>query len=81
MMRSAEGKALTFKGRDAFIQATADAAAPAKAKPGEWLYRPMAPRKLTPADSGLVPITLIPYYTWANRGLSFMEVWIPLARE
>jgi len=25
-------------------------------------------------------LTLIPYYAWANRGLSFMDVWLPLAR-
>lgn len=25
-------------------------------------------------------VTLIPYYHWANRGPSFMEVWIPLAK-
>ena len=24
--------------------------------------------------------SLIPYYAWANRGLSMMEVWVPLAR-
>ena len=27
-----------------------------------------------------VDITLIPYFAWANRGPSFMEVWIPLVR-
>jgi DUF1680 family protein len=29
-------------------------------------------------DEGSVEISLIPYYAWANRGLSMMEVWIPL---
>lgn len=28
-----------------------------------------------------IPITLIPYYTWANRGISDMEVWIPVDRN
>jgi DUF1680 family protein len=26
-------------------------------------------------------LTLIPYYAWANRGLTSMEVWIPLALQ
>jgi len=30
--------------------------------------------------TGTLDITLIPYFTWANRGPSLMEVWIPLAR-
>ena len=61
--------------------AALSAAPPVEAKPGDWLYRPMTPRKLPPARERLVPITLTPYYTWANRGLAFMEVWIPLARK
>ncbi|MCD2425888.1 glycoside hydrolase family 127 protein [Niabella pedocola] len=27
-----------------------------------------------------VPVTLIPYYAWANRGQSDMRVWLPLIR-
>jgi len=35
------------------------------------------------AEAGRMPVkpvelTLIPYYAWANRGLTSMEVWIPL---
>ncbi len=46
--------------------------------PGEWgdaLYRverPVAARN--------VPVKLIPYYAWGNRGASEMTVWIPRGR-
>ncbi|MEK7404194.1 MAG: hypothetical protein AAB225_03725 [Acidobacteriota bacterium] len=36
-------------------------------------------RTLQPA-SRQVDLRLIPYYTWANRGVSYMTVWLPLAR-
>lgn len=41
----------------------------------EPLYEPFdaGPRKTKPVD-----LNLIPYYTWANRERSSMEVWIPL---
>jgi hypothetical protein len=48
---------------------------------GNWkeseLYRPMKPQGSNPAIEGSVDIELIPYYAWANRGLSYMDVWIP----
>jgi len=44
------------------------------------LYQTFQPRDVKRADKNTVSITLIPYYAWANRGLSHMEVWIPLAR-
>jgi DUF1680 family protein len=28
-----------------------------------------------------VELTLIPYYAWANRGVTSMEVWIPLFQD
>jgi len=74
-------KALTHKGRDRFVKDTQSAGPPRKG--GDWgerLYRPLAPRRLKPPTGGTVGITLIPYYAWANRGVSMMEVWIPLAR-
>jgi len=37
------------------------------------LYRPWQQTTQT------IPITLIPYYAWANRGSSDMRVWLPLA--
>ena len=26
----------------------------------------------------ILPITLVPYYAWANRGIGKMSVWLPL---
>jgi len=43
---------------------------------GEWdgrLYRNMSK-----GSAEEIHITLIPYYAWANRGISEMTVWIPL---
>lgn len=45
--------------------------------PGDWtglLYR-----TLRPGGSEDITVRLIPYYAWANRGVSQMTVWIPLA--
>ncbi len=75
------GKALTHRGRDAFVENTV-APEPQDAL-AEWkdqLYRPFTPHSQQRPADGTVKITLIPYYAWANRGLSMMEVWIPLAR-
>jgi DUF1680 family protein len=35
-------------------------------------------RELEPAEEKKIPITLIPYYAWDNRGISEMSVWIPV---
>jgi len=43
------------------------------------LYRPLRERKPEPRKE--VQITLIPYYAWANRGTSPMQVWIPYFKE
>ena len=43
---------------------------------GEWaglLYRTLQPQK-----SETVNLRLIPYYAWANRGVSEMTVWMPV---
>jgi len=73
-----KGKALTPQGRDTFIAQNSKAPIP-KAEPFEEgeLYREFAPRKLAAATDGTVPIKLIPYYAWANRDPSYMEVWTP----
>jgi len=42
----------------------------------EWsdrLYQPLSTR----ADKS-IDVTLIPYYAWANRGISQMAVWLPM---
>ncbi|NOZ22098.1 MAG: glycoside hydrolase family 127 protein [Planctomycetes bacterium] len=46
-------------------------------KQGDWdgkLYRRLED---TPMED--VPIRLIPYYAWCNRGISEMTIWMPLA--
>jgi len=75
-----KGNALTAAGRDAYIARNGNVRA-AKPRPfavGE-LYREYRPHKAIPVPDGMVPIELIPYYGWANRGPSYMEVWIPTA--
>ncbi len=44
--------------------------------PPTSLYRPLPASSMT-----RVPLRLIPYYAWANRGPSEMTVWIPLAND
>ena len=76
-----KGKALTREGKKRFLKNLPRIDARDKEK--GWtnqLYRKLSPRRLKQADSGTVDISLIPYYAWANRGPSYMEVWIPLAR-
>lgn len=77
-----EGRALTFRGRDRFVREVAGRAEPPQKRTDaeETLYRTFRPRKLKAAEEDTVPIRLTPYYAWANRGLAYMEVWIPLAR-
>ena len=75
------GKALTRAGKDRFALEIRGRSAAANADAwGDRLYRPMQPRKLPAVREGTVDITLIPYHAWANRGRSYMEVWIPLTR-
>lgn len=77
-----EGTALTFRGREHFVREVANRTEPPQQRT-DWkdtLYRTFRPREREPAEKDTVPITLIPYYAWANRGPSYMEVWIPLAR-
>jgi uncharacterized protein len=76
-----KGKAFTSKDRDKLIK---------KNKPGislpespVWdgqLYRRLVPQILITSEAGSMDITLIPYFAWANRGPSYMTVWIPVAK-
>lgn len=77
-----KGTALTFEGRDRFVEEVAAVEEPLPQQK-DWrnmLYRPLQPRRLRQAGHGTTPVTLTPYFAWANRGESYMEVWIPLAR-
>ncbi|HIE27421.1 TPA: glycoside hydrolase family 127 protein, partial [Candidatus Poribacteria bacterium] len=44
---------------------------------GDWTGKLYRPRKHTSGER--LNIRLIPYYAWANRGISEMTVWMPLA--
>ncbi len=76
-----------FLGGVTVLEGTAVRAAGSNAPvlpPGEaWngrLYRKVAEGG-GPAPGGeAVPVTLIPYFAWANRGPARMAVWLPLAR-
>ncbi len=39
------------------------------------LYRPISKQKKN------VPLKLIPYYAWSNRGQSEMTIWVPVVRQ
>jgi len=58
----------------------AKARTPAKAGWEGVLYRELkAAGGGRPPEGRKIDITLIPYYAWANRGVSHMSVWLPLA--
>jgi len=77
-----KGTALTGAGKDACRRANGEA--PRSSSGPAWkdgqLYRPMKPAVFELPKGGTVEVELIPYYAWANRGLAFMDVWIPLAK-
>jgi DUF1680 family protein len=76
-----KGQALTSKGRDMFVtRNTSAVASPASPDWAGQLYRKFTPRNVKSPNSGTMDVTLIPYFTWANRGPAFMTVWIPLAK-
>ena len=77
-----KGKALTHQGKAAFQKSNKDTDESGDTlawQEGE-LYRPVKPSPADLPDSGTVDLELIPYYTWANRGLAYMDVWISLAQ-
>ncbi|MCA9129074.1 MAG: glycoside hydrolase family 127 protein [Planctomycetales bacterium] len=43
---------------------------------GDWQNRLY--REFKRDDANPIPVTLIPYYTWSNRGIAEMSVWLPL---
>ena len=77
-----KGSALTTEGKKDFVQHTSQIPLPKQTVwPNDELYRKMEVRDLDyQPKSGKIDVTLIPYFAWANRGLSYMDVWIPLAR-
>lgn len=77
-----KGEALNRKEKENFVRRISTASEETDVPWGEGeLYRPMTSRgRNLPKSEGSVDIELIPYYAWANRGLAYMDVWIPLAR-
>jgi DUF1680 family protein len=75
-----KGTALTFDGCGKFIKYNPGARKPSFVADGP-LYQPLKPRHVKIPNEGTVEISLIPYYAWANRGLAYMDVWVPLAAE
>jgi DUF1680 family protein len=77
-----EAQALTSAGKDIFFRDIVSKSQPA-VDDRSWqgiLYRPFKGRNLAKPTEGTVPVTLIPYYAWANRGQAYMQVWTPIAR-
>jgi uncharacterized protein len=79
-MNVLNGTALTHKGRELFEGKTNTTQQEASDDWGNVLYRPLEARMLPTPEQGTVEVSLVPYYAWANRGLSMMDVWLPLAR-
>lgn len=77
-----KGKALNSDEKETFV--TNNPQLSEKQSATAWkedeLYRPFKASKISNPVEGSVEIELIPYYAWANRGLAYMDVWVPLAR-
>ena len=77
-----KGKALSRKDLKASQKGNSKSFADDRSQPwgdGE-LYRPLRVKPFSIRGPGSVEVEMIPYYAWANRGLAYMDVWIPLAR-
>jgi DUF1680 family protein len=77
-----KGKALSHAGLQALQRGNYHSSADDRAEPwgdGE-LYRPLRVKPFNISGQGTLEVEIIPYYAWANRGLAYMDVWIPLAR-
>ena len=77
-----KGTALTQEGLETFqgMNYRSSSGETANPWPQGELYRPLVPRHWDLPQEGRVDIEFIPYYAWANRGLAYMDVWLPLAR-
>jgi hypothetical protein len=77
-----KGNALTTAGKERFVRHVVARSEPVR-DDRDWegiLYRPFLGRRLSEPEEEIVPVVLIPYYAWANRGVAYMQVWTPLAR-
>jgi hypothetical protein len=46
---------------------------------GDWPYARVEGAQSAAAEGRSVPVTAVPYYAWANRGIGPMRVWLPRA--
>jgi len=74
------GRALNAAEKQRFVSETQASTSSQDADWANQLYRRFESRPLSESEVGNIDIELIPYFAWANRGVSWMEVWIPLAR-
>ena len=74
------GRALNAAGKQRLGRETQASISSRNANWTNQLYRRFESHSLNGREIGTVDIELIPYFAWANRGVSWMEVWIPLAR-
>ncbi|MHC4691259.1 MAG: glycoside hydrolase family 127 protein [Planctomycetota bacterium] len=74
------GRALNTEEKQRFARDRQTSISPRSIDWTNQLYRRFESRPLNGREIGTVDIELIPYFAWANRGVSWMEVWIPLAR-
>ncbi|HUT01921.1 MAG TPA: hypothetical protein VM031_05670, partial [Phycisphaerae bacterium] len=51
--------------------------APSKAGWEGRLYRDLRPSRRGAPPGESIDVTLVPYFAWANRGVSQMAVWLP----
>jgi len=77
-----KGKALNRKEKETFVKNNPQLSQIQSSN--EWkegdLYLHLNPSEISNPVEGSVELELIPYYAWANRGLAYMDVWIPMAR-
>ncbi|MEX0982070.1 MAG: beta-L-arabinofuranosidase domain-containing protein [Bacteroidales bacterium] len=76
-----KGKALNRKEKEAFVKNNPQQSKEQSSVSWEEdeLYLPLKSNENEISGEGSVDIELIPYYAWANRGLSYMDIWMPLA--
>lgn len=74
------GRALNAAGKQRLGRETQASISSRNANWTNQLYRRFESHSLNGREIGTVDIELIPYFAWVNRGMSWMEAWIPLAR-
>ena len=74
------GRALNAVGKQRFSRETQESNSSRNVDWTNQLYRRFESRSINGSEIGNIDIELIPYFAWANRGVSWMEVWIPLVR-